>query len=282
MMKTTSRGALLWLVPIIALLAYGGKLTDWGRDLTSDDIAWKKVNAQMAANGVVPDIAFNADASPYAVITDRNLFVPWRKPAPPPEPPKPPADPPRPQIRRGIYALTGTMQIGKDVFATVKENATNRTKQVKVGDELQEYKVQEVDNDRVVLAYAGQTEELVLAKYTGSGRATPAPAQAMPVPPQQQAQQAQPQQAPQPQPPQGMPVVQPRGAGDQTGAARAIPVAPIPQSGQPQPQQGGLFSRTTDPATLGYAANTPVTAQPQPETIDVGELLRRRREARKQ
>jgi hypothetical protein len=272
MNKFITRSALLWLIPLIALLAYGGKLTDWGRDLVSDDIAWKKVNAQMAANGVVPDIAFNADASPYAVITDRNLFVPWRKPSPPPEAAKPPIDPPKPQIRRGIYALTGTMQIGTDTFATVKENATNRTKSVKVGDELQEYKVQEVNNDRVVLAYAGQTEELVLAKYTQSGRAVAPPAQAVqtpPLPPQV----PQPGQVPQQLPP-GMPAVQPRAP---------QPVAP----GFFPPSNGG-FPPGAQPVPVPAAPPaTPVTAvpvaqQPQPEIIDVGELLRRRREARKQ
>jgi Type II secretion system protein C len=271
--KFSSRGALLWLIPLAALLAYGGKLTDWGRDLVTDDIAWKKVNAQMAANGVVPDIAFNADASPYAVITDRNLFVPWRKPSPPPEPAKPPADPPKPQIRRGIYALTGTMQIGTDTFATVKENATNRTKRVKVGDELQEYKVQEVDNDRVVLAYAGQTEELVLAKYTQSGRAVAPPAQAVPMPPlPPQVPQA--GQVPQQQQP-GMPAVQPRAQPFQGGAVAPFPpVIPSPQSGGPVPLPAA------PPATPVTAV--PVAQQPQPEIIDVGELLRRRREARKQ
>jgi hypothetical protein len=275
MMKTNTRGVILWLLPIIALLAYGGKLTDWGRDLTSDGVEWRKVNAQVASNGVVPDIAFNADASPYAVITDRNLFVPWRKPSPPPEPPKPPADPPKPQIRRGIYALTGTMQIGKDVFATVKENATNRTKQVKVGDELQEYKVQAVDNDRIVLAYAGQTEELVLAKYTLSGRATPPPAQAMPIP-TQQPQQAQ-QQPQQPQPPQGIPVVQPRG--QQPTPPGSISSFP-PSTGGFAPGTGPVPVPSAPPATPVTAV--PVAQPPQPEIIDVGELLRRRREARKQ
>ncbi len=272
MNKLATRGALLWLLPIAALLAYGGKLTDWGRDLVSDDIAWKKVNAQMAANGVVPDIAFNADASPYAVITDRNLFVPWRKPSPPPEPPKAPAEPPKPQIRRGIYALTGTMQIGTDTFATVKENATNRTKRVKVGDELQEYKVQEVDNDRIVLAYAGQTEELVLAKYTQSGRAVAAPAQVAGLPPlpPQVPQPAQPQQVP------GMPAVQPRGLPAPPNAPGSFPAS------------NGGFPQGAPPVALPAAPPaTPVTAvpvaqQPQPEIIDVGELLRRRREARKQ
>ncbi len=271
MNKLASRSVFLWLVPLLALLAYGGKLTDWGRDFTSDGVSWKKVNPQIASNGVVPDIAFNADASPYAVITDRNLFVPWRKPSPPPEPPKPPADPPKPQIRRGIYALTGTMQIGKDVFATVKENATNRTKQVKVGDELQEYKVQEVDSDRVVLAYAGQTEELVLAKYTQSGRAIAPPvqvAQLPPLPPQ-----VQPSAQPQSQPP-GMPAVQPR--------------APQPIAPGSFPASNGGFPQGSQPVPLPAAPPaTPVTAvpvaqQPQPEIIDVGELLRRRREARKQ
>jgi hypothetical protein len=279
MNKFITRSALLWLIPLIALLAYGGKLTDWGRDLVSDDIAWKKVNAQMAANGVVPDIAFNADASPYAVITDRNLFVPWRKPSPPPEPPKPPADPPKPQIRRGIYALTGTMQIGNDTFATVKENATNRTKSVKVGDELQEYKVQEVNNDRVVLAYAGQTEELVLAKYTQSGRAVAPPAQAVQIPPlPPQVPQA--GQVPQQVPP-GMPAVQPRAP----NAGQAVPV-PVAGPGGP----GTLWSfppagSAPTPAPPGVpqpVASVPVAQPPQGETIDVGELLRRRREARRQ
>jgi hypothetical protein len=85
------RAVALWLIPIGMLLAYGGYVTDWGRKLLSDDIAWRKVSAPQVSTGVVPDIAFNADASPYAAITDRNLFVPWRKPAPPPEPPKAPA-----------------------------------------------------------------------------------------------------------------------------------------------------------------------------------------------
>jgi hypothetical protein len=270
----SSRGLLIWLLPIAALLAYAAHLTDYGQKLWPESIQWRKAAAPVNAAGVVPDIAFNADASPYAVVTDRNLFVPWRKPAPPAEPPPPPPEPPKPQIRRGVYALTGTMQIGSNVFATVKENATNRTKQVKVGDTLQEYSVKSVDADRIVLAYAGQEEELVLARYTQSGRATPPPAP-VPVSAGQPALPGRQMGAPLAQPggvPGGIP---PRVA---PPAAQPGGVPPFPPSGStPVPPQYAPGTAQAQPVP-----STPVAQPANPDVIDVGELLRRRREARKQ
>ncbi len=271
--RTSRRSTFLWLIPLVALAAYGGYLTDFGKKLFGDDVEWRNVKAATTTSAVVPDIAFNADASPYSAITDRNLFAPWRKPAPPPEAAKPPPEPPKPQIRRGIYALTGTMQIGDGVVATVKENATNRSKQVKLGDQLQEYTVKAVENDRIVLAYAGQEEELVLARYTQSGRATPPPQIAV----------AQPQIAPQipGQPPMPVPPPQPgqpQGAARVGGAAVSGGLQPFPPSGTGP----GFGPQPTPVAPAQAVSAVPVAQQPAPEIIDVGELLRRRREARKQ
>ncbi len=268
--RGSARSAALWLLPLVALLAYGAWMTDFGRKLFGEDVAWRKVNAMAGGSGVVPDIAFNADASPYAVVTDRNLFVPWRKPAPPPEPPKAAPEPPKPQIRRGVYALTGTMQIGESVVATVRETATNRTKQVRAGELLQEYTVQKIDMDRVVLAFAGQEEELVLARYTQSGRATapPAVAVAQPVP----------------SVPGAVPVPSAQMPG---GVPGGIPprIAPLPQQNTgglaPFPPSGTNQAMPVAPQPAAVAT-TPVAQPPAPEVIDVGELLRRRREARKQ
>jgi hypothetical protein len=267
------RSLLPWLIPVAALAAYGAYLTDYGRALTADGLAWRKPATASANTGVVPDIAFNADASPYAAVTDRNLFVPWRKPAPPPEPPPPAAEPPKPQIRRGIYALTGTMQVGDQVFATVKENATNRAKQVKVGDTLQEYSVKSVDTDRVILAFAGQEEELVLARFTQSGRATPPPA----LPQVAAVQQV---------PPAAAPLAQ--GVAPSPVSPGGVPGG-IPPRVAPPPGAGGF---PIPPNTAASAAPVPPQSNPvpptpsaqsaAPEVIDVGELLRRRREARKQ
>jgi hypothetical protein len=79
--QPSMRTLALWLIPLGGLAAYGAYLTDFGRNLDADDVRWRKVTSSTAPSGVVPDIAFNADASPYAAVTDRNLFVPWRKPS---------------------------------------------------------------------------------------------------------------------------------------------------------------------------------------------------------
>jgi hypothetical protein len=284
---TSSRTLALWLVPIVVLLAYGGYMTDWGRQLVGNEVNWRKVTTPPVSTGVVPDIAFNADASPYAAVTDHNVFAPWRKPAPPAEAPKGPVEPPKPQIRRGIYTLTGTIALGEDVIATVKETATGRTKQVRRGEQLQEYLVEKIESDRVFLAFAGQTEELALAKFTQSGRASvsvPVAPQAVPavLPPGMAPPGVAPPGAAPQMPPQG----QGRPVAGQPGA-NVVPVpipnapgsiAPFPPSVTTPP--GGTPQST--PAQTPPVSTVPTAQTPPPEVIDVGELLRRRREARNQ
>jgi hypothetical protein len=278
--QPSMRTLALWLIPLGGLAAYGAYLTDFGRNLDADDVRWRKVTSSTAPSGVVPDIAFNADASPYAAVTDRNLFVPWRKPSPPPAPPPPPAETPKPQIRRGVYALTGTMQVGDAFFATVKETATNRTKRIQVGDDLQEYKVTKVETDRVVLAFAGQEEELVLARFTQSGRATMPPAPvvaAAPVPPVPTGQPPNPAQ-PQPIPQGGVPGGVPPRLAQNPGMQRAPDGTFTFPPALTAPPQAGVAA----PAAPPQVNPVPVAQPPQGEVIDVGELLRRRREARRQ
>ncbi len=291
MNATSSRTLALWLIPIALLLAYGGYVTDWGRQLGGNEVSWRKVTTPSLSTGVVPDIAFNADASPYAAVTEHNVFAPWRKPAPPADTAKVPVEPPKPQIRRGIYTLTGTIALGDDVIATVKETATGRTKQVRKGEQLQEYLVEKVESDRVFLAFAGQTEELALAKFTQSGRASVSvPSAAQPVPTALPPGMAPPGMAPPgavPQQPPQLPSVPGRPVAGQPGAnVVQVPIPTAPGSIAPFPSSvttpPGGGSPQTPPAQTPPVSTVPTAQTPPPEVIDVGELLRRRREARNQ
>ncbi|MDR0770316.1 MAG: hypothetical protein LBE75_03850 [Burkholderiales bacterium] len=166
---------------------------------------------------------------------ERPLFVPTRRPAPPPEAV---AEAPS-KVERGLFVLSGTAIQGQTRIAFLRNAKDNKPKTVHVGDVVEGMNVSVITADKVVLTAGGQEEELLLKVATGpKGAVTPS---AIAPPPQAQQQQAQPQ--------PGQPAVRPsvrRTTAAARQAAQAAPVQAVPLPGnlaepnQQQPKNNGF------------------------------------------
>jgi hypothetical protein len=95
---------------------------------------------------------------PLSTIIDRPLFSPGRRPpAPPPEPApivqaaEPPAPPPPPNL-----ILFGVVMDGESARAVVRAGADNRLVRAQIGDEIDGWKVSQIEGRKVVLSLDGR------------------------------------------------------------------------------------------------------------------------------
>jgi hypothetical protein len=226
-----------------ALIGALGWMTDWGQDFTAEPTIARVKAVAKADASVLPDFKLSSDSNAYAVIAERPLLNPTRKPAPTQPIPVAAPEPPKPQIRRGLYQLIGVTDLGEAKIAQVREVSTNKVRSIKPGDTLQELSVKSVSVNQVVLAFQGDTDVLELAKFTASGR-VPQPAPSVQPPPIVA-------QAPAVPPPPGSPPQQPS----------VPPVPNLAQVGIPNPQQPGVVSQP------------PVANQPVPGRSNMRERL---------
>ncbi len=208
----------LLTVLAVALLGALGWATDWGQGLAEPDVNLRAPNAKPDGAAVLPDFKLSADASAYAQIAERPLLNPTRRPAPTQAAVAVAPEPPKPQIRRGLYEVIGVIDAGNAPYAQLREKETNRVRSVRVGDTLNELSVRSIGANRVVLAFAGETDELELPQFTASGRVPQRPAPAPPAPPSAP-------QATAPPPSAAPPVVSPQ-------LAVTPPAAPVPAAGR--------------------------------------------------
>lgn len=209
-----------------AALALGlGFMTNWGQNLSSDEINLKNSASKFEATNVLPDFKLSAEQSAYAGISERPLLNPSRRPAPTQAVAQVAPEPPRPQIRRGLYQVLGISDYGDVKFAQVREAATRRIQSVKTGDALQEMSVKSIDSTKVVLAFQGETDEIELPRFTASGQ-VPAPPP-IPLPLVQTAGVPSPILQPAGPPPSGMAI--PRRSADLAAATSPLPVTPLGQ-----------------------------------------------------
>jgi len=106
--------------------------------------------------------------SAYQTIAERPLFFNKRRPPPPyvPTPPgaKPTIKPPR-KVGKPRMQLSAIIVVGKEKYALVKGGRQKGSRRVRVGDEVDGWKVTGIEADRLVLRNGGETEELLLRNY---------------------------------------------------------------------------------------------------------------------
>ncbi|WP_456376816.1 hypothetical protein [Thiolapillus sp.] len=117
----------------------------------------------------------------YQLVSDRPLFFSKRRPPPPyvPTPPgkKPPIKPPR-KIGKPRMQLSAIIVVGEQKYALVKGGRQKGSRRVRVGEEVDGWKVTRIETDRLVLSNGGETEELLLRNYRPV-----VPVKSMPKPP---------------------------------------------------------------------------------------------------
>jgi hypothetical protein len=180
-------------------------------------LLWAALVAGTAATGEQQEQSAAALANPVAAQSldqlsstlDRPLFSPSRRPPAPPPPPVAQAPPPpAPPLPPPNLVLFGVVMDGEGARAVVRSGADKKLVRAQIGDEIDGWKVSQIEGRKLVLSLDGRFATFMLfsddrGKSESAGGPAPA-ASGEPKDPQRQiqAQQRQSQAAP---PPSGQP-----------------------------------------------------------------------------
>lgn len=172
----TRSGALLaWLLGFAALAAVIGWETDWGRQPTRSPALPDVLPPAPVAVALLPEYKVEAGVDERRETVERPVFVPTRRPAPPPAPVVPEAA--KPRMQKGQFVLTGTAVVDQKSIAFLRESTGGKSRTVRVGETINGVTVAEVKPDRVRLTLGDDSEELIL-KVAAGPKTTVQPAQA--------------------------------------------------------------------------------------------------------
>jgi len=149
-----------------ALAAVLGWETDWGQALRPPAADVPALRPPAVTVAVLPDYRIEGGLETMPETAARTVFVPTRRPAPP-APPLSPAEEAKSAMKKGQFLLTGTSVAPGQRFAFLKEVASGKHYRVKAGDAINDLEVAEVGEDRVRLAFEGESEELLLKVAKG-------------------------------------------------------------------------------------------------------------------
>jgi len=118
-----------------------------------------------------------------AATRERPLFSPSRRPPPPPPEPiasHPPPPPPPPNL-----TLFGVVMDDEDAHAVVQTGSANKIRRLRIGDDIDGWKVSQIEQRRLVLSLDSRLATFTMFNPKGSPapRLADNPAQALPAPP---------------------------------------------------------------------------------------------------
>jgi len=170
----TRSGILLtWLAALGAVAALIGWETDWGRGLTPAPVVPDVAAPPPVTLALLPDYRVEDGGESRQQTLERPVFVPTRRPAPPPVPTGQEAA--KPRMQKGQFVLTGTAVVDQKSIAFLRESTGGKSRSVRVGETINGLLVAEVKPDRVKLTMGEDSEELVL-KVAAGPRTTTQPA----------------------------------------------------------------------------------------------------------
>ncbi len=159
-------GAVFWL----------GNETRWGDALTLRPMLPKIPPAQPIDANLLPDYKLIAGTqtadTAFMQIQERTLFTPSRALAPPPAAP----EQPKPTMRKGQFVLTGAIVAGDSKIAYLRELATNKTHNLRIGEAVNGVSIASIEPRKVVLKQFEDSEELSL-NIGQAAKFAPAPQQ---------------------------------------------------------------------------------------------------------
>ena len=150
------RAAVWWLVPLALIALVIGWETDWGDAFVRHPAPAEPIVPKPVVASLLPDYAIAGGAAAHTDMVQRTLFNPTRRPAP--AAPDAAAE----RMKRGQFALTGTLVIDGKSTAYLKELQGNKSRRVLAGDKVNGMVVAEVKPDRVRLTLGDESEELLL------------------------------------------------------------------------------------------------------------------------
>jgi len=269
------RGALWWVVPVLALFLLLGLETDWGRHLHRLPGPPLTVEPKPVSTALLPEYQIQGGLPGHAETVNRTLFNPTRRPAPVLA-----GDGGPRQMQRGQFVLTGTAVAGDRHIAFLKEVSGGKSRSVRQGEQINGLLVADVRADRVKLALGDESEELMLKVAPGPKTTIQPP----PTPPAAGV----PPGAPAPAPaavPAAAPAAAPQISEQPRRRAAAAAAAAAAAGNQPaagaagnQPAAGATgaspASNQAAPAASGASAGQP--ASPDPAWNEVYERMRQR------
>ena len=138
--------------------------TDWGRQLVRVPAVPETVPPAPVTLALLPEYRIEGGREARQQTVERPVFVPTRRPAPPP-PTAPEAA--KPRMQKGQFVLNGTAVVEGKSVAFLREAAGGKARSVRVGESINGLTVAEVKPDRVRLTLGDESEELLLAVAKG-------------------------------------------------------------------------------------------------------------------
>ncbi len=151
--------------------------TEWGSAVEKTPPPAEAVEPKPVEASLLPEYEIAGGVAARSETVARTLFNPTRRPAPPAG-----QDSAAARMKRGQFALTGTLLVEGRNTAFLRETAGNKARRVRAGETINGMKVAEVKADRVTLTLGDESEELVLKVATKS-TPTPQPSVAAPAAP---------------------------------------------------------------------------------------------------
>jgi hypothetical protein len=159
-------GALLaWIAAFAAVLGLIGWQTDWGRQLRRAPVVPDAALPAPVAVALLPEYRIDGGLQARQQTVERPVFVPTRRPAPPPLPVA--QETAKPRMQKGQFVLTGTAVVDQKSIAFLREAAGGKARSVRVGETVNGLTVADVKPDRVRLTLGDESEDLVLAVAKG-------------------------------------------------------------------------------------------------------------------
>lgn len=161
-LRSSARGALVWIVPFAILALLLGWQTDWGRSFGRTPPAETAAAPQPLSLALLPEYTPSASLEKNKDMVDRTLFNPTRRPAPVAM-----AEAAKPRMQRGQFTLAGTIVVEGKATAFLKEVQGGKPRRVGQGETINGMTVAAVSPDRVKLVLGDESEDILLKTASG-------------------------------------------------------------------------------------------------------------------
>ncbi|EXJ17106.1 hypothetical protein [Imhoffiella purpurea] len=133
---------------------------------------------------LIDRLSYLDDKEHYAIVMERPLFRPDRRPLPPDDPESEAPSGPDMSLELGNLDLTAVLITPSLTSAWIKDPAQPKLQRLRIGDDYAGWSVREIQEDRVLLERQGERHALILRDYskTPPSSTTTVPAKQRPRP----------------------------------------------------------------------------------------------------
>jgi len=162
LLRSSARGALVWLAPFAMLMLLLAWQTDWGRAFARTPPAESPAAPAPLSIALLPEYQPVATPDKNKDAVERTLFNPTRRPAPAAA-----VETAKPRMQRGQFTLAGTIVVEGKTTAFLKEVNGGKPRRVLQGESINGMTVAQVAADRVTLKMGDESEDLILKVAAG-------------------------------------------------------------------------------------------------------------------